>query len=76
MMYLVLEEGQAQRLGTKIRDAAEDGWRLMGPVVPVRHGQGWDTTFMATMERSADELLTALKIEGRVPLDTRCLGED
>ncbi len=51
------------------------GWQLMGPVVPVLHHRR-DSTYLATMQRSAADLLEAMKITGRVPLDTRCLGED
>lgn len=53
MEYLAIVKGDAVLVASAASRAAADGWRLMGPVVPVPH-LGLPTTFIATMERSVE----------------------
>ncbi len=61
MEYLVLRDGDAYDVANKAAGLAVDGWRLMGPVLPVLHAAG-STTFMATMERTPEDLIAAVRL--------------
>ena len=57
MEYVVLEGSGPEHVAIKASRLAADGWRLMGPVVPVLGvpGRKAETTFIATMERSTEQ---------------------
>ena len=75
MEYLAIVKGDAVLVASAASRASAEGWRLMGPVVPVPH-LGLPTTFIATMERSPKELLYAPMESGKVPIDGVRLRHD